>query len=224
MTDEEIRRAEMLGRVRDFGREHAASFPAAGLGAQKFAAISALVDELELHGTAQSAGGGAARSSAGAKKAAREEVRRLLKKISATASVMESERPGISNSFRLPRTGSDQALVSAARAFVEAATPLKSEFIARELPASFIQDLNSALSAFENAVNLQNVSTEKRVAATAAVKNALARGMSLKRELDPIVRNKFEADPATLAAWTSASHVERAPKAKPAPPAQPHAT
>jgi hypothetical protein len=132
--------------------------------------------------------------------------------------------PGISDNFRLPRTGSDQALVSSSRAFIEAATPLRSEFIARELPATFIEDLNSALSAFENAVNSQNVSREKRVAATTAVKNALAGGMSLKRELDPIVRNKFEADPATLAAWTSASHVERAPKAKPAPPAQPHAT
>jgi hypothetical protein len=32
------------------------------------------------------------------------------------------------------------------------------------------------------------------------------------RELDAIVRNIFDDDPASLAAWTSASHVERAPR------------
>jgi hypothetical protein len=219
MTDAEIRKAESIVRMNDFGVSHAASFPATGLAGQMFAEMGAVVTDVETHGTAQSAGAGAARTSAGAKKAAREDLRRRMKAISATAAAMESERPGISNTFRLPKAGNDQTLLNTARAFSEAAVPLRSEFTERELPASFIEDLNAAVAEFENAVNAQNISTEKRVSATAALKDALARGMKLKRELDPIVRNKFHGDPATLAAWTSASHVERAPRAKPAPPA-----
>lgn len=224
MNDREVRKVEMLARVRDFGVTHAASFPATGLGAQKFAAIGALLAGIESHGTAQAAGGGAARTSSGAKQAARENVRGRMKAISATAGAMESAHPGISNSFRLPRLGSDQRLLNAARAFIEAATPLKSEFTGHELPATFLEDLNAALSELESAVNAQNLGTEKQVAATAAIKDSLARGLTLRRELDPIVRNKFGSDAATLAAWTSASHVERAPKAKPAPPPQPSAS
>jgi hypothetical protein len=42
------------------------------------------------------------------------------------------------------------------------------------------------------------------------------------RKLDPIIRNKYANDPATLAAWTSASHIERAPKRKKeSPPSTP---
>jgi len=33
-------------------------------------------------------------------------------------------------------------------------------------------------------------------------------------KLDPIMRNKYADDPATLAEWPSASPVERAPKEK----------
>jgi hypothetical protein len=49
--------------------------------------------------------------------------------------------------------------------------------------------------------------------------------MNIVRELDAIMRNTFADDAATLAVWTSASHVERAPRSSsskpPAPPAPP---
>lgn len=36
----------------------------------------------------------------------------------------------------------------------------------------------------------------------------------LVERLEVVVRNKYRADPARLAAWESASHLERAPRAK----------
>lgn len=66
---------------------------------------------------------------------------------------------------------------------------------------------------------------EMHVEATAAIDKLIEGGMTAVRELDPIVRNIFANEPAKLAAWLSASHVERAPRRKtqaqhpPTPPA-----
>ncbi|MDT4898036.1 MAG: hypothetical protein QOH25_3113 [Acidobacteriota bacterium] len=136
---------------------------------------------------------------------------------------MQSSLPNIGNSFRVPNNNGDEALLNAARAFVAAATPLKVEFTRRELPESFLDDLNTSIDQFESAVNSRNLNTEKRVSATASIKNALERGMRLRRELDAIVRNKFRADAAKVAAWESASRVERPPRRKKTTPTPPTA-
>jgi hypothetical protein len=215
----------MFERVRGFGEAHAGDFPASSLGGQKFAALNAVISELEAHGAAQSSGKGAAQASTGAKRNARERVRELMAAISETAKSMEDAVPGVSGRFRLPRNNGDQALINSARAFVEAATPLKSEFVQREMPATFLNDLTAAITEFEGAVNEQNMNLERRVSATAGISASLERGAKLVRELDPIISNKYRADAATLAAWTSASHIERSPKKNatakpPSPPAQ----
>ena len=222
MNDSQTKVYEMLTRVRSFGAEHAADFPASSLGGEKFAAVGGVIDALEEHGAAQSAGGSAAKTSTGAKRAARESLRRQMTAISETARAMESTRPGISASFRMPNTNGDQALLNAARAFVAAATPLNNEFIRHELPASFLEDLNTAISVFENAQSSQTQNTERRVTATAAIEAVVERGRQLVRELDAVVRNKYRSVRATLAAWESASRVEKLPRRKkvvePTPP------
>lgn len=190
MNDREIRESEALTRVREFGADNAADFPATSLGGQKFAEINGLADELDTHGSDQSLGHGAAKTSTGAKKAARELLRQLMRAISETAKGMESVYPGISKTFRLPTSNGDEALLNAARAFVAAATPLKAEFISREMPATFLDDLSATIDQFESIRDSQNQNVGKRVSATASIKQILERGMTLKRELDPIVREQ----------------------------------
>lgn len=204
----------MFTRVDNFSAERASDFSTSSLGGQKFAALNDLIDELEQHGTAQSSSSSAARTSTGAKRAARKDLRGKMAAISETARTMESSIPGIGTKFRLPNNNGDQALLSAARAFVENATPLKSEFISREMPASFLEDLIAAINAFESALDSRNLNTEKRVTATAAIDVLIERGRALVRELDAIVRNKYRNNPATLAAWESVSHVERVARRK----------
>lgn len=222
MNDREIREVESLTRIRDFGAANAAAFPAGSLGAGLFTRLNDVVDELNRHGRDQTLGSGAAKTSTGAKRDARESLRQQMRAISDTARAMESSVPNISNSFRVPNTNGDEALLNAARAFVSAATPLKVEFTSRELQESFLDDLSETIDEFERAVNSRNLNTERRVSATASIKHVLEQGMQLKRELDAIVRNKFRADPAKLAAWESARHVERPSrrnKTEPTPPA-----
>lgn len=54
----------------------------------------------------------------------------------------------------------------------------------------------------------------EHVAATADTSAKMRAGMVKGRILDGIVRNVYANDPSKLAAWISASHVEKAPKKK----------
>lgn len=214
MRDTEIRKVQALGRINDFGTARASDFPAASLGGQIWVEVKALIVELDKLGEAQQSAGGGARASAEVKRSARVLLLRLMRAMRETARAMEPDTPGITEKFRVPTTNGDEALINAARSFITTATPLKADFLRREMPADFLEQLSAAIDQFESAVNSQNLNTGQRVSATAGVKSALSRAAKLRKELNPIVRNKYQDDPATLAAWESASHVERAPKKK----------
>lgn len=131
--------------------------------------------------------------------------------------------PGIEDKFRMPRDVKDQDLLSVARAFVADAEPYKAEFIRRGLPADFLKDLKADIIALEQAITGHIQGTEEHVAATAAIDDLIDEGVRTMQELDPVIRNIFADDPATLAQWLSARHVERAPRRRKEtpPPAAP---
>lgn len=214
MKDVERRHSETFERVRDFGVEHAASFPAGTLGAELFSTLSAHVAALQTHAAAQSSKAGAGAQGTTSCAAAREALREDLDAISHTARSMSVKTPGLEERFRLPRGNrNDQQLLATARAFATDAVPFKAEFIRHELPADFLDDLAADIAAFEASITEQNRSRDARVSATGSIDEAIGRGIAAVRQLDAIVRNKFRDDPATLAAWASASHTERARRA-----------
>jgi hypothetical protein len=199
----------MFERVNDFGEANASAFPAKSLGAEKFAALKEITDQLKTHGMEEASGRDAAMVSTGSKREAREALRTQMEAISQTAKRMAASTPGMENSFRMPRTSSDQALLNGARAFATDAEPLKKQFIQWELPADFPDKLKAAIENFEHAVNARNLSRNRSVAATAAIDEVNSRGKQLVRDLDAIVSNKFRDDKSTLAAWKGAVHLER---------------
>ena len=131
---------------------------------------------------------------------------------------MENEVHGMGDKFRIPRNNNDFELINAARAFLADATPLKAQFIAHEMPADFLEDLQEHIDAMESAINDQSSAVGSHVAASAALDDASSRGIELVRKLDAIVRNKYANNPAVLAEWISASHTERAPRRAPSAP------
>ncbi|HYH85130.1 MAG TPA: hypothetical protein VEX60_06580, partial [Pyrinomonadaceae bacterium] len=157
----------------------------------------------------QSSGVGSAHQATASRTNAREALRESLQAVTRTARAMALDTPGLENKFRLPRSGSDQALLNTARAFVADATPLKPDFIRHELAASFIEDLQADIADLERAIGGQNTGRDAHVTATASIDSTVERGMVAVTRLDAIVRNKFRDNPATLAAWESARHVER---------------
>jgi hypothetical protein len=226
----EVRRLEMLTRVRDFGAARAASFPQDSLGGEQFAVVDAVVEDLSREAATQSSGVSSVQQATASRNGARETLRESLQAITRTARAMALDTPGLENKFRLPRSGSDQALLNTARAFAADALPLKAEFIRHELPATFLEDLQTDIADLERAIGSQNTGRGAHVTATASITAAIERGMSAARRLDAVIRNKFRDDPATLAAWESARHIERAgrgprrtngePATPPTPPPQ----
>ncbi|HEY9401265.1 MAG TPA: hypothetical protein VIQ24_01135 [Pyrinomonadaceae bacterium] len=214
MKDSDTRRYEAFLRVREFGAARAAQFPANSFGAEKFGALDAVIAGLDKHASTQVSGLSTAQQGVAGKAAARDELRRDLEAISRTARSMAFDMPGIEDKFRLPHMPKDQELINTARAFASDAQPLAAEFARRGLPADFLADLASDIESFEQAVSRKNEGRAAHVSATAAIDDLIEDGTKHLRELDALVRNMFADDPATLAAWTSASHVERAPRRK----------
>ena len=214
MNANELKNYERLTRVRDFGAPHAVAFPPTSLGGQLFAEVNAVVAELTGLAANQVAGLGASREGSTSKAGARAALRERLAVINRTARAMAIDQPALVEKFRMPVGTGDQSLLNAARAFVASATPLAADFIKHELPDTFLADLEEAISS-------KHHNTEAHVVATAAIDAALERGLNALRKLDAIVRNKFHNDPATLAAWESASHPQHHARKAPTDAPQP---
>jgi hypothetical protein len=213
MNDSENRKLHMFQRSHQFFSARAADFAAGSLASQLTAELATVIADLESQAAAEASSGGAARQGSASRAEARETLRDDLEAIYRTVRTFDDE-PGLHEKFRVPRGRNDQQLLNSARAFAADALPLKANFIAHELPASFIEDLNDDIADFERAMADQSDGVGARVASAAAIDEAVERGTQIIRKLHAIVKNKYRHSPAALAEWTSASHTERAPRAR----------
>lgn len=219
MDSIETRRFEMLQRVRDFGAANSTAFPAASFGGQLFTTVNTVITELQDHVTVRASG--TSREITTTKAIARANLEEDLVMMSRTARAMALEVPGLEDKFRLPHSNGEQAWLGAARAFLADATPLKQEFVKYAMPENFLEDLAADIAAFESAIAAKNSVQANRISATASIDEVLAKGMRAVQQLRAVVKNRFHADPAKLAAWESASHVERADRRREETPGEP---
>jgi hypothetical protein len=215
-------RLEMFIDVREFKKPRADVFTSTSRGGELFTQLDEVISEIEGHAASQSSGKRASKEKTTLKSVALANLIEDLEAVSRTARVMALTIPGLDDKFRMPRNVGEQAWLAAARSFAADAEPLKAEFVRRGLPESFLEDLKADTAELQESIQHKSQTSGARVAARAAIDDAVERGMKIVRELDAIVRNIFRNDPATLAEWVSASHVERAPRraAAPVPPVQ----
>jgi hypothetical protein len=221
MDDSQNRRHEMFVRVRDFGARFTNDFEAHGLGAQLFAQLGTVVDQLNGHAATKVSSAGQAREGTSTRAEARETLREDLLAINRTAHAMAEDTPGLDDKFRLPRGNNDQNLIDAARAAHADAAPLQAAFISHEMPADFLASLVQHIADLEASMTKQSGGVGTRISANTAIDETISSGMVIVRKLDAVVRNKYRGQPATLAEWTSTSHTERSPKRKASPTTQP---
>lgn len=212
MDDVAIRHLNMGRRVTDFTGTHAPSFPAGSRGGQLIPRINAAVELMETQGAKQETAERDGQEATDQKAAWRAALLELMRAINRTARGMRKLFPGIASQFAMPRTYGDQVIINTARAYITSATPIAAEFTGRGLPADFLTALETAINNFESTIAAQDEARNAQTAATAAISDAQRQLIDAVSEFSPIVRNTFRNDPAALAAWESASHVERAPK------------
>ena len=100
-------------------------------------------------------------------------------------------------------------MIEVARSFAASAVPLKREFESREMSASFIEKRVADIDAFERALGVQRHGLETRMLAGAAIGNTMAAGIDAVRELDSLVRNRYETDPSMLTLWARTTRVRK---------------
>jgi hypothetical protein len=202
----------MCARVHQHGPARAAAFPANSRGHELYAALGVAIKGMEQHSSTQAMRAHGAREKTAQKRAADGAMRALVEVISRAARSMSSEMPGMAEKFRLPSSKKTRAWLATARAIVTDAEPLAEEFVRRGMAPDFVDDLKARILAVQQAVDGRAQQTEGRVSATTAVAEAARQGLAAVRELDAIVRNVFAGNEAQMAAWESASRVERAPQ------------
>jgi hypothetical protein len=219
MNDETRRTSEMATRMKGFATISEDAFPANSIGGQRFGTLNDLTAKIELYGSREAQERNAAKAATEAKANYLESIRRQKRAIRATAFSIEGQQPGISQNFNMPASLSAESTVEGARAFIATATPLKPLFLSREMPENFLEVLAETIQGYEDAVKDYNLHSANRAAAKSMLQDLCAQVRVLRRELDPIVRNKYRNDPEKLALWETASHLEKPPrKSAPAEP------
>lgn len=218
MKHTQINLNAMLTRVNNFGLAHAADFTATSKGGSLFAVVAAGVPKVGSAAAAQVSGGEAAKSGTDTKAVAFQWLHDDLMAIHESAVTLAQTTPGLDDKFRLPHNLTYGNVLPVARAFAADAAPLQAEFVACEMPADFLDQLNIAITAFAGATDTQSGGRGAKAGGTTGISSNLQTAFQAVRGLDAIVHNKYRNDPATLAEWAAARHVERTPRhAKPAP-------
>ena len=212
MNNHEGRKQTTFVRVRDFGLEHAADFEPNSPGTQLFATMGSVVAALEQHTAARLDREGNVRQHTARRQEAREKLRNAVLGISRTSRPISRSITGLDDKFRMPISNADQELLSAARVALEDAAPLAAEFISRNRPADFLDELGELIELLETAISDQAENLGQRIAASAAIDMNITKGNKTIADLDAIVRNRYENQPDILAQWKSVKHTERDPR------------
>lgn len=145
----------------------------------------------------------------------RKALREQIKALCETAELVTIDHSEVKGVFtRKLRDRSDRTLIAIARSYAAAAAEVQLSFVEYNMPADFVASMNANADSLEQFMSRQTEGTGARVNTNAAIEESLQRMSETIERLDVIVRNRYRDDPAKLAAWQSARHLERAPRSK----------
>ena len=208
-----------------FGLANAADFPPGSAGAVQFALVHAAVPQANTLGAAQVSDGEQADSGVLAKIAGRTHLHAdLLAITDAAHSLVLLGTAGLDGKFHMPRSAGDQALLNTARAYLKDAPAFAPALISLGLDANFLTHLSDDITAFEAAISTKGSALTGQAGATGGLEDTAHRAAIALHVLNTVVKNTYKNNPVKLAAWATASHIEKhtpVPRTKPTPPPTP---
>jgi hypothetical protein len=215
MNDKQRRQFERGSRVESFISSNDADFPADGKGGRILAGLKTELANLAALDVTKATSMSRRQQGSAGRRDLRESLRAQVAAIADTAEIISRDYPELKGAFPHMRADrSDLTLIAVARSFVAAALPLKARFVEYDLPPDFIERLGTDADTLEQHMSTQTESTGTRVNTNASIEEALQHVDDAMERLDIIVRNKYRNDPAKVAAWESARHLERAARSK----------
>jgi hypothetical protein len=225
MNDRQYAQYESFVRILAFTAGHSADFQATSPGGRAITDLTRITTALAP--LTDSRIGGEPSGSTLAKEELEDALREDLNDIARTARAIEAgspPQPGFATPYPLPRDGTQRSLIAHARqvlALLKGKAPLIAQFTAYELPADFVTDLEADLAAFDAATDSQADDRISGVEDTATARRLLVEGRAAVVQLNASVRNKYRRQPEILAAWRTASRVDRPDTTQPTPPSPP---
>jgi hypothetical protein len=204
-----------------FGIKYATDFLPASLGGQQFALVHAAVPLTAGLGATQVSGTEQTHSAVLGKVAGRFHLHDdMIGITNAAHSLVLLGNSSLAGKFMMPHNNGDQALLNSARAFAADAVPFTALFVSVGLAATFITQLNTDITDFETVVTGKGTALGTQAGATGGLENAAQQAAVALHVLNTIVKNTYKNDPAKLAEWATASHVEKhTPVPRPPKPA-----
>ncbi len=212
MNDSILRKFDKFQRQDVYMKDSAADFPKNSSGDRAAVALAAVIAEMQTLDAQQTSGFDDKRQAYETKANALDVIDDLLEQMSLAAVAIGETIEGFEEKFRLPRKLTQAVKLAKARSFLADAPPHEAEFIAEGLDDDFLAQLQAAIPHFEETAAAADSAEELHAGATGALNNAAGRGMLISKRLDAAVRLKYRDNSAKLAAWTVASHLDRAPQ------------
>ncbi|MGL4401911.1 MAG: hypothetical protein ACRCXD_18780 [Luteolibacter sp.] len=221
MNDRDILRHDRLDRVNTYGIENHSDLPAGCEAIQRFANVATLSGKLNRFKVDQLRGPTSLQTLLDA-------LWLDFKDIARTARAIDLDEPGFIGFYRLPgeptessiKTHADSLLARLEDAPADAPAQLaekaalRAKFIAKLIPADFVEDLRADRDAIDGK-NLANTAGNlKGLESTESISVLLLEGTQEVTRLDAMMQNLYRRNPAKLHAWLAASRVERSPKRK----------
>jgi len=142
----------------------------------------------------------------------REDLQEMVDSVAETAEAASLDHPELKGVFEIPRGDStDRTLIATARSFAEKGVAHAAVLVEYSLPTTFVTDLGATADKLESFISLQNEGVGARVNTNAAAKEHLRILNEALERLNVIFHNKYRDNPAVLAEWDSAYHLEAAP-------------
>lgn len=230
MDDDSIRATERATRVQTFGRDNADDFSAATKAAGLFRDLDPIVEKLTAARVGQ------LRGPVG-KQALIEALSIDFKDIARTARAIFLDEPDFPvAAYRHPGKYTEEPVTTHADALLllledqaadspeqkTAKAALRAKFIAYEIAPNFVADLRADRDALDACNNAKHSDNQEGVESTASIDTLLTQAKDIVTRLDAAVLNKYKNNPEKIAAWKSASRIERvARKAKAPEPVTP---
>lgn len=208
MDDRDFRETARNVRSKDFLAARAADFSSIPAATQMIADLTAAVAKVEQEYQRQLATGGDARQAYAVYKDALQDLLAEMYEIRDFADSMSRVIPGLEKKFRVPRGGKAEK-IAAAYVFADDAELIKQTFLDYGMDKNFIENLRMKADHTTEAKAAAEAATGGRVGSTSALGQDVDDASDIVEAIDPIVRRVYRSDPANLAAWIHASHVER---------------
>lgn len=212
MNDSHRRKLDKIDREDVMIADNPADFPAGSPVADLTALIAPEKARFLAFDAQQMSGFAGKNSAQGIYEDQRDELVDLLEEYALAADIVNDDIPGTRAKFRMPRLRNDGNLIAAATSFFNDSADIVSALENAGLRRNGRDALVTMRDAFQQTAAEHDSAEERHAEATGGMNDAMRKMMDYSRRRDKRVRMKYRKNPAKLAAWAVASHLDRAPK------------